>query len=84
MLSICDIYGIRIKLLLIHSMEEMRTLTIVKQKPCISELILCFIGRTFRRLSFQREIIAIIIIHSDPSLFNIFARILKHITMFLA
>ncbi len=86
MLLICDISGIHIKLLLIHSMEEMRTLTIVKQKPCISELILWFIGRTFRRLSFQRKIIAIIIIiiHSDPSPFNIFARILKHITMFLA
>lgn len=84
MLLICYISGIYRKLVLIHSIEEMRTLTIVKQKPCINQLILWFIGRTFRRLSFQRKIIAIIIIHSDPSPFNIFARILKHMTIFLA
>nr|YP_003275962.1 hypothetical protein PlpuMp09 [Pleurozia purpurea]ACR19346.1 hypothetical protein PlpuMp09 [Pleurozia purpurea] len=83
MLLIRDISSISRKLVLIHSLGKMRTLTIVKQKPCINQLILWFIG-TFRRLSFQRKIIAIIIISSDPSLFNIFAGILKHMTMFLA
>lgn len=86
MLLICYLSGISMKLVQIKSMEEKRTLTIVKQKPCISinQLILWFSGRTLRILSFQRKIIAIIIIHSDPSLFYIFARILKHMTMFLA
>jgi hypothetical protein len=84
MLLICDLSGISIKLVLIQSMEEMRTLTIVKQKPCINQLILWFSGRTLRILSFQRKIIAIIIIHSDPSLFHIFARIPKHMTIWIS
>ncbi|BFI37036.1 hypothetical protein MARPO_0010s0029 [Marchantia polymorpha] len=83
MFFICYISSILTKLVLIHFLEKMQTLTIVKQKPCINQLILWFL-KTFRRLSFQQKIIAIIIIYSDLFLFSIFARILKHMTMFLA